>query len=104
MRTRDRAHAVEAALQAAWFSILLAIGLTLPDIAPADDLPATPPDAACMKQCAAAGFDDDYCDRACTVPAAHPLPPGLSINWDCATQCRTRGDTMGACVQACRRN
>jgi hypothetical protein len=104
MRTQDRAHAVKVAIQAALCRIVLAAGLIFPCISSADDAPAAPPEPACMKQCAALAFDDDYCNRACKVPPAQPFPPNHGINWDCATQCRASGGEMRSCIQACKRN
>lgn len=104
MRTQDRAHAVKVAIQAALCQILLATGLVFPCLTSADDAPAAPPEPACMKQCIAVGFDDAYCDRACSVPPKQPFPPNHAINWDCATQCRASGGEMAPCIQACKRN
>ena len=103
MRTRDRAHAVGIARRATWWVLIPACLLVFPSLTCADD--AKPPaEPVCFKQCAALGFDDGYCERACTVPPSRAFPPTHSIDWDCATHCRAANADMGGCVQACKRN
>jgi hypothetical protein len=104
MRTEYGAHAVSVAGQATLCGIAFLTISLFPAATNAQDSPARQPDPACMKQCVALGFDDGYCDRACKFPAAQPLPPNQSINWNCATECRASGGNMGDCVQACKRN
>ncbi len=104
MRTGSSASATSDAPRAAICSTVLLLLLIVPIASRAQDAEAAPPEPACAKQCAAAGFDDEYCDRACRVPVAQPLPPGQRINWDCATQCRASGGNMGDCIQTCKRN
>jgi len=102
MRTGSSASATSDALRAAICSTVLLF--IFPTASHAQDAAAVPPEPACVQQCAAAGFDDDYCDRACRVPVAQPLPPGQRIHWDCASQCRASGGNMGDCIQTCKRD
>lgn len=83
--------------------LILLAGIVFSSPTSADDA-KPPPEPVCVKQCAALGFDDGYCERACTVPPARAFPPTHSINWDCATQCRAANADMGGCMQACKRN
>jgi hypothetical protein len=72
--------------------------------APARADPAGSIDQNCASYCAARGYGQDFCIRACTPQdASNELPPGAEIDWQCMTVCRDRGGQLLDCLTPCRR-
>jgi hypothetical protein len=61
-------------------------------------------DASCASYCAARGYGQDFCGRACSVQQpSNEIPADAEIDWQCTTVCRNRGGQLLDCLRACRR-
>lgn len=78
---------------------LLGAGLGL---ALAQDRPAGQLDTACASDCAARGYDAEFCGQVCWIPDPEMAARGEALDWKCLTACRERGGGAEACMLSCR--
>lgn len=58
-------------------------------------------DEACASDCAARGYDGEYCGKVCDVSDVVRAPPGPLIDLRCVSSCRNNGGNARDCKQSC---
>lgn len=88
-----------------WRAALTAAALVCaaPAVSLAQQRPPGQLNTVCAADCAARGYDAEYCGRVCWVPAPGQTPPGEYTDWVCMTECRNRGGKYSECKPRCRR-
>ena len=87
-----------------WFQVFLAIVLgAMLGVALAQTTAPGQLDTACATDCAARGYDSEFCGRVCVTPEAGEIPADTAIDWVCMTSCRDRGGKLRDCLPRCQR-
>lgn len=84
------------------FSIALLVGSLIGiGVALAQDAASGQLDAACANDCAARGYDGEFCGQVCWVPDPAMIARGERLDWKCVTACRNQGGKPSDCLPRC---
>lgn len=86
------------------FSIALVIGAAVGiGSALAQDTFPGQIDAVCANDCAARGYDSEFCGQVCWIPDPATVARGENLDWKCVTSCRAQGSKLSDCLPRCQR-
>jgi hypothetical protein len=60
-------------------------------------------DATCATDCTQHGYVGEFCGRVCWIPDPAMAARGSAIDWQCFSDCRSRGGSEEDCRKQCRR-
>lgn len=85
------------------FSVALLVGAVVGiGIALAQDASTGQLDPVCVTDCAARGYDSEFCGQVCWIPDPGMVAKGENLDWKCATACRDRGGKLSDCLPRCK--